>query len=221
MKKKVYRPAPTPSLHVQPLNLKQDQVIRSVENNALTIAVGSVGTGKTYVAVATAVKLWSQGRTRKLIFTRSNIPTGRTLGSFPGTVEEKLAPWLAPMLNVVRERAGADIFENQLRLGNFSMQPLETIRGASFDDSIILVDEAQNLTLEELKAVTTRIGTGSKLVLMGDPNQSDLRESALDKFSRLVVKHNLDAGVIRFTIDDIVRSDIVGQLARMFEVEGL
>ena len=135
------------------------------------------------------------------------------------TIGEKLEPWLAPMLSVLRERLGKGALEYYINKDKVQLQPLETIRGCSFDRTVLLVDEAQNLTLEELKALSTRLGTDSRLVLMGDPNQSDLKDSALLRFCSILERHAIPAPVIRFTTEDIVRSDIVGQLARAFEKE--
>ena len=210
-----------PAFNVIPKTTNQDYLMRSVENKVLTIATGPAGTGKTYCAGMIAAKLLLKGKINSIVLTRANVPTGRSLGHFPGTVEEKMAPWLAPIINVLKEGLGKG--DVDCRMGkSILIQPIETIRGQSFSDSIILVDEAQNLTMDEIKAITTRIGDNSKLVLMGDPAQSDVREGTdLSRFASLCYRGGIDAPVIEFGVNDIVRSDIVGDLVRMFYEKNL
>jgi len=205
-----------PAFNVVPKTQKQDDLMRAIEQSTLIIASGCAGTGKTYCAGMMAAKLLLKGEVNNLILTRANVPTGRSLGSFPGTVEEKMAPWLAPITSVLKEGLGRGDFE--CRMGkSIHIQPVETIRGQSFADSIVLVDESQNLTFDEIKAITTRIGEGSKLILMGDPDQSDVKNgNDLMHFAHMCHNNNIEVPIIQFTIDDIVRSDIVADLVRMF-----
>jgi phosphate starvation-inducible PhoH-like protein len=208
-----------PAFNVVPKTEKQDFLMRAIEQKTLIIASGCAGTGKTYCAGMMAAKLLLKGEASNIVLTRANVPTGRSLGSFPGTVEEKMAPWLAPITSVLSQGLGRGDFE--CRMGkSIHIQPIETIRGQSFAHSIILVDEAQNLTFEEIKAITTRIGEGSKLILMGDPDQSDVKNgNDLMKFATMCYNHDIDVPVIEFTVNDIVRSDIVADLVRMFYSE--
>ena len=120
------------------------------------------------------------------------------------------------MTSEIKKRLGREDYEAKRHSGQIDFHPLETIRGTSFEDTVILVDEAQNLTYEEVKAITTRIGEGSRMVLMGDPMQKDTRHSGLVEFKKIVEKFKLDIPVIEFTVDDIVRSDIVAQLVRAY-----
>lgn len=212
MNKRTVRPA----FNVVPKTQKQDQLMRAIEANTLIIASGCAGTGKTFCAGMMAAKLLLKGEVNNIIMTRANVPTGRSLGSFPGTVEEKMAPWLAPITSVLKEGLGSGDF--QCRMGkSIHIQPIETIRGQSFADSIILVDESQNLTFDEIKAITTRIGEGSKLILMGDPDQSDVKNgNDLMKFATMCYNHDIEVPIIEFVVDDIVRSDMVADLVRMF-----
>lgn len=195
--------------HIQPKSENQDLFLNAIRNNTVIVGIGPAGVGKTYLAVNEAINSLSKNSSRNIILSRSNMPTGRSLGSFPGDIKDKIEPWLAPMITEAKKRLGTSCYENQYRLGNIQYQPLETIRGCSFNNSDILFDEAQNLTYEEVKAITTRIGDRSRLVLMGDPFQSDLRQSGLMQFVDVMQKHGVDIPVVRFTADDIVRSDIV------------
>ena len=206
-----------PAIHIQPLTRTQDLFLEAYRSHQITISLGAAGVGKTYLGVNAAINDLANTKVyKKLILTRSNIPTGRTLGSFPGTVEEKLAPWLAPMLSEIKNRVGTNTYDCWLRSGKIELQPLETIRGRSYDNAIILVDEAQNLTPEEIKAISTRVGANAKLVLMGDIAQRDIQNSGLIFLLETVARHNVDIPLIIFEIEDIVRSDIVADLVKAF-----
>jgi phosphate starvation-inducible PhoH-like protein len=210
------------NFHIQPKNANQAHLLNAIEDYDLIVAFGPAGTGKTFVSCSKVAQLFnSTGLYDRIVLTRANVPTGNSLGHFPGDIREKLAPWLAPMTSVLKGCLGAGRFEMLLGRDMISMQPLETIRGQSFERTLILVDEAQNLNMEEIKAVTTRMGEGSKMILMGDPNQSDVDNGmALLKFTDMCSKFGVEVPVIQFTVEDIVRSDIVGQLVRMFAAGG-
>src|SRR6056300_672712 len=203
--------------HVIPKNEKQDLLIRSIKLNPITVTIGCAGTGKTYCSAGTVAQLYMKGRYKKIVLTRANVPTGKTLGHFPGTIQEKMTPWLMPMLEVLSKAFGKSKFEYLLNKGQIEIQPIETIRGRSYDNALVLVDEAQNLCIDELKAITTRIGENSKLILLGDPAQSDVHDGeALDEFVEMCHHYSIEAPIVRFTTDHIVRSDIVAQLVKMF-----
>jgi phosphate starvation-inducible PhoH-like protein len=210
------RPLVEKAVHIQPKTENQDRLIRAVEQHQLVVTIGPAGVGKTYCAVNAAVNLLVQGKVKKLVLVRANIPTGKTLGSFPGDIYDKLGPWLAPMTSEIKKRLGANDYDAKRHSGQIEFHPLETIRGASFENTIILVDESQNLTYEEVKAITTRIGEGSKMILMGDPMQKDTRDSGLVEFKKIITRFNLEVPLIEFTVDDIVRSDLVAQLVKAY-----
>lgn len=207
--------------HIEPKTQLQDNFLRSLRDPTLqlVIGVGPAGTGKTYCAASSAASQFLAGRYKRIIVTRPNVSTGRSLGFFPGTPEEKLAIWLAPVLNVLKLHLSNGRYQYNLGKGNILMQPLEVIRGASFEDSIILVDESQNLTREEIKALSTRVGEGSKLVFLGDPNQKDLKDSGLVWFLDLCERYQVNHGSTHFTSEDIVRSGLTKQLVQAFEQE--
>src|SRR5210317_480199 len=208
--------------HVIPKNEKQDLLIRSIKLNPITVTIGCAGTGKTYCSAGTVAQLYMKGRYKKIVLTRANVPTGKTLGHFPGTIQEKMTPWLLPMLEVLENAFGKSKFEYLLNKGQIEIQPIETIRGRSYDNALVLVDEAQNLCIDELKAITTHIGENTKLILMGDPAQSDERNGKdLVEFCWKVKKAGIDLPVIEFGVNDIVRSDIVADLVKMFIEERL
>lgn len=210
------------AFHIQPKNETQQFLLDCINNSVMTVCVGPAGTGKTYCTGMKTAQMYLKGGYDKIILSRPNIATGKSLGYFPGSVEEKMEPWLKPITTVLSDAFGSGKYRYMYEKGKIQIQPLETIRGQSFRDSIIIIDEAQNLTIEELKAVTTRVGENSKLILMGDPAQSDLRKSDdLNRFVDLCFKHNIDMPIVRFGLKDIVRSDIVASLCKMFYKEGL
>lgn len=210
------------SLHIQPKTATQDYLINCIENSTMSVVIGPAGVGKTYITAMCAAKMFLNNEIKQIVITRPNVATGRSIGYFPGTVEEKMAPWLAPVLNTLREALGKGKFEYCIEKGQIQLQPIETIRGQSFERSFVIVDESQNLCMEEIKAITTRLGDMSKLVMMGDPHQSDLSHGAdLMRFAELCVRNNIEIPVVRFGVEDIVRSDVVARLVKMFLKENI
>ena len=210
--------------NVLPKNDKQDRLIRSIKEYPITVTMGCAGTGKTYCSAGTVAQLFQSSANGydKVVLTRANVPTGKTLGHFPGTIEEKMEPWLMPMLEVLKKAFGKGKFEYMRNKGQIEIQPIETIRGRSYENALVLVDEAQNLCMDELKAITTRIGENTKLVLMGDPAQSDVKNGRdLVEFTYKCKKAGIAMPVVEFGVNDIVRSDIVADLVKMFIEEGI
>jgi len=140
----------------------------------------------------------------------------------PGSLEEKTYPWALPVLDVLIKHLGKGAVETGIKSGNIEMAPLALMRGRSFENAFIIVDETQNITTHELKMLLTRVGENSTIVLNGDVQQSDLKEAdGLSKVIHLAKKHLLPVSVIEFGVDDIVRSDICAQWVRVFMKENL
>ena len=147
---------------------------------------------------------------------------GKDIGYLPGTLEEKCAPWALPVIDVLQKHLTKGVVETGLKNENIEVAPLALMRGRSFENTFVIVDEAQNITLPELKMLVTRIGEGSKLVLNGDVQQSDLKEAdGLSKITHYAKKHMLPIPIIEFTIDDVVRSDICKEWIKVFTEEGI
>jgi phosphate starvation-inducible PhoH-like protein len=198
----------------------QKKFIYSLTHNDLIIAKGIAGTGKSYVATAFACKCMVDGRFDTIVLTRANIPTGRSIGFFPGTVEDKLRPWLAQNLAYISEFVGTPVMDIWIKNNQIQMVPIETMRGRSFSNACVICDESQNLTLEEIKCITTRIGDNSKLIMCGDGSQSDLKESAFERFAELLTEYKLNrTSIITFTIEDCLRSGLCSDLLFMFNKE--
>jgi len=196
---------------VKPLNFIQAEYLRAIQSNQIVFGVGSAGTGKTYVAATYAAGELFHRRIQKIILTRPNVETGRGLGFLPGTLEEKYAPYLEPFDNVFARSLGKGFYEYALKAKTIEPKPLGFMRGATFDNCIVLLDEAQNATKEEMKMLLSRIGKNCKMIISGDVDQSDIPDSGLsDAIHRLDGIPDIE--VVRFMDDDIVRSKMCKQI---------
>ncbi len=200
----------------------QGDLISALTNSNQVFILGPAGTGKTYVTATFAADLYITKDIDKIVITRPHITVGKDIGYLPGTLEEKTYPWALPVLDVLIKHLGKGAVETGIKNGNIEMAPLALMRGRSFDNSFIIVDETQNITTHELKMLLTRVGEGSKIVLNGDVQQSDLPSGdGLSKVIHLAKKHMMPVPVIEFGIDDIVRSDICAQWVKVFLKEGI
>jgi phosphate starvation-inducible PhoH-like protein len=203
---------------IRPLNANQADYLDALRASPQVIVLGPAGTGKTWIAATHAADLYRAGQVRKIILTRPNVPCGRSLGFFPGSLEEKFAPWTAPVTEAIRERMGAGAYDIALKKGDIEMAPFEVMRGRSWKDAFVLLDEAQNATAAEIKMFLTRIGEDCSVVINGDVSQCDLDQtSGLKVVLDLVASRRLPVPVIEFTLADIVRSGICAMWARAFE----
>jgi phosphate starvation-inducible PhoH-like protein len=212
-----------PEIDFAPKTQVQSELFHDLDNNSLIVALGPAGTGKTFTCCTKAAIWLVRGCIQKIVLARANVSTGKSLGAIPGTLEEKLEPWMLPMTDILRQHLQNGFYEYCVRKDKIEVVSLETIRGRSFDHAMILVDEAQQLTLDELKAITTRVGEGSVLVLMGDPKQTDIaNKSGLMQFVDLLQRYNPEeCSVLEFMMEDIVRSNICANMVRMFYKAGL
>ena len=198
-----------------PKNPAQKNYIECIKRFPQVFVTGPAGTGKTYIAAAIAADMFLRKEVSKVILTRPNIPAGKSLGFFAGSIEEKIAPWVVPLTEVLEQRLGKGRFEVALKRKDIEIVPFEVMRGRSFNDAFVILDEGQNLTPHEMKMFTTRVGENTKVVVNGDLLQHDLKEtSGLAKAIDLVFKCNIDAAVCHFTHEDVVRSGICAQWTR-------
>lgn len=205
-----------------PINDKQKELLDSLKSNNQIFILGPAGTGKTYVTATYAADLYTLKEIDRIVITRPHVAVGKDIGFLPGTLEEKTYPWALPVLDVLQKHLGKGTVDTAIKNGNIEMAPLALMRGRSFDNAFIIVDETQNITIHELKMLLTRVGEGSKIVLNGDAQQSDLKEGdGLSKAIHLAKKHMLPVPVVEFGVDDIVRSDICAEWVKVFMAEGL
>lgn len=201
----------------------QGQMISQVQTKDITIVTGPAGTGKTYIAAGLAAEMLSNKEVDKIIITRPMVACGEDIGFLPGEKDEKYAPWVAPVIDVLEERLGKSYVEYLIKYDRIIMSPLQFMRGASLKDAFIICDEAQNITPDQMKMFLTRIGEGSKMIIDGDVKQSDLIDrrgvkqiSGLeDAISRLKSIHQI--GFVEFTREDIVRHGITRKILDAYE----
>jgi phosphate starvation-inducible PhoH-like protein len=192
---------------VEPLNFIQGEYLDAIKHNDIVFGIGSAGTGKTFIAASYAASELFHRRIDKVILTRPNVETGRGLGFLPGTLEEKYAPYLLPFDSIFTKALGKGFYEYCLKNKDIEPTPLGFLRGTTFDNCIVLVDEAQNCSKEEMKMLLSRIGKNCKMILSGDTEQSDIPNSGLeDAVTRLEGISGIE--VIEFLDEDIVRSAI-------------
>ena len=193
--------------------------VEAIKENTIVLGIGPAGTGKTYLAVAMAVKAFREHKIKKIILTRPAVEAGEKLGFLPGDLQDKVDPYLRPLYDALFDMFGAESFARQQERGIIEVAPLAYMRGRTLDDSFIILDEAQNCTMEQLKMFLTRFGEGSKVVVTGDITQIDLpeeRKSGLKRITEILAEvENID--VIQLSNKDVVRHKLVKDIVKAFE----
>lgn len=178
----------------------------------ITFAVGEFGTGKTFVPAATAADAFIAGEIDKILITRPSVGCDEELGFLPGTLEEKIAPWAKPVVEVLIERMGAGHVEYLLKVGKIEIAPLGLLRGRTFTNAFVMLDEAQNTTPKQMKLFLSRIGEGTTMVIDGDMEQKDIdgKSGLEDAIARF--KGHPAFGYVEFGVEDIVRSGVAKEI---------
>jgi phosphate starvation-inducible protein PhoH and related proteins len=203
---------------IKPLNPTQADYLDALRTSPQVIVLGPAGTGKTWIAATHAADLFRNRQITKIILTRPNVPCGRSLGYFPGSLEDKFAPWAVPVTEAIKERIGKAAYEIALKRGDIEMVPFEVMRGRSWKNAFILLDEAQNASPAEIKTFLTRIGEDCTVVVNGDVSQCDLpQESGLRAIIHLIKSQALPVPMIEFTREEIVRSGVCAMWVRAFD----
>ncbi len=197
----------------------QQNYMRAIQKNTVTLGVGPAGTGKTYLAVAAAVAAFRERTVNRIILTRPAVEAGERLGFLPGDLQNKVDPYLRPLYDALYDMLGPENFQKYQERGSIEVAPLAYMRGRTLDDSFIILDEAQNTTKEQMKMFLTRLGFGSKIVITGDVTQIDLPE---DKTSGLkdairVLDGVEDIAICRLTSADVVRHALVQKIINAYE----
>ena len=201
---------------LEPKSYNQNLYVSSIEKNDITFCTGPSGTGESFICAGVSAKKLVQQEVRQIIITRPLVATGKEIGSLPGDVSEKILPYLKPMEENLKFFL-KDYYSDSLNYGRIRYEPLELMRGATFHDSIMILDEAQNCTSEQIKMFITRMGENSKVIINGDVMQTDLnKKSGLNYcINRL---RNIDGvGIIKFNYEDIQRNGIIGKVLEALE----
>ncbi len=204
---------------VVPRNKHQGQYLESITNNTITVGLGPAGSGKTYLATYMALLYHWSKEVKRLVITRPAVEAGEKLGFLPGTLDDKLDPYMRPIYDSLYDLIGIEAVRDKVDRGHIEIAPLAYMRGRTFNNCFIILDEAQNATIDQLKMVSTRLGENCKLVIDGDPDQSDLtngKEASLRTLSTIFADVP-DIGVVEFEEEDIVRHQIVMDVVRAFQ----
>lgn len=204
---------------ISPRNANQQKMVESFEHHDLTFALGPAGTGKTYIAIALAVRALKNKEVRKLILSRPAVEAGEKLGFLPGDMKDKIDPYLQPLYDALEDMVPSLKLKEYMDAGTIQIAPLAFMRGRTLNDAVIILDEAQNTTTQQMKMFLTRLGMNSKMVVTGDVTQIDLpRTTRSGLLSALrILKGVKGIGVIEYGKKDIVRHPLVQRIVDAYE----
>ncbi len=196
----------------------QKKYVDAINKNTIVFGVGPAGTGKTYLAVAIAVTAYKNKEIQKIILTRPAVEAGEKLGFLPGDLQNKVDPYLRPLYDALQEMFGLETYQKLIERGVIEIAPLAYMRGRTLSDSFIILDEAQNTTIEQMKMFLTRMGEGSRMVITGDVTQIDLpdgKKSGL-KHAVSILKDVKGIQTVNLTYKDVVRHPLVSEIIKAY-----
>ncbi len=204
---------------IKPKTKTQISYLDNIWNKIITFGIGVSGTGKTYLATAAAIDFLKKRKIYRIILARPIVEAGEKLGYLPGNFNQKIDPYLCPIYDVLFEILGPDYNEKYISHNIIEVVPLAYMRGRTFNDSFIILDEAQNTTISQMKMFLTRLGFNSKAVINGDLSQIDLPKTIYSglKHAINICKDLNDVGIVYFDIKDIMRSSIVANIVKAYE----
>jgi len=203
---------------IRPKTAGQKEYVESIDKNTIVFGIGPAGTGKTYLAMAKAVQALQRKEVSRIILTRPAVEAGERLGFLPGTLSEKIDPYLRPLFDALHEMLDPDAVPRMIATGTIEVAPLAYMRGRTLNDSFIILDEAQNTTAEQMKMFLTRLGFNSKMVVTGDITQVDLQGgvSGLRVASRVLANVD-DVHFSRMSSADVIRHPLVGKIVDAYD----
>ena len=199
--------------------LNQKRYVDAIDNNTIVFGIGPAGTGKTYLAVAKAVQALQAKRINRIVLTRPAVEAGERLGFLPGTLSEKIDPYLRPLYDALHDMIDPDSIPRLITSGTIEIAPLAYMRGRTLNDSFIILDEAQNTSAEQMKMFLTRLGFGSTMVVTGDVTQVDLPGGTTSGLRVVtdILEGIDDVAFCRLTSHDVVRHKLVGRIVDAYE----
>ena len=208
-----------PRRTLAPRSAAQADYMRKLAGNELTFGVGPAGTGKTYLAVAHAASAYLRGEVERLILSRPAVEAGERIGFLPGDMKEKVDPYLRPLYDALYDVMHADQVDRRIASGDIEIAPLAFMRGRTLTRAHVILDEAQNATIGQMKMFLTRLGEGSRMTVTGDPSQTDLPDARASGLAdALDLLPGIDSvAVTRFTGEDVVRHRLVGEIVRAYD----
>lgn len=204
---------------IRPKTANQKRYVDAIEDHTITFGIGPAGTGKTYLAMAMAVAALQAKKINRIILTRPAVEAGEHLGFLPGTLSEKIDPYLRPLFDALHDMIDIDSIPRLMQSGIIEVAPLAYMRGRTLNDAFVILDEAQNTTPEQMKMFLTRLGFGSKMVVTGDVTQIDLpggQHSGL-KVIRDILKDIDDIAFLELTAEDVVRHRLIGDIVKAYD----
>ncbi len=213
----------TPKKSVIPRSEKQKKYVTALRNSEIIISSGPAGTGKTYLAVAIALTMLLDKKIERIILSRPAVEAGERLGFLPGDMREKVDPYLRPLYDALYDLLDFEKIQKRIEIGDIEIAPLAFMRGRTLKNSFAILDEAQNATDTQIKMFLTRIGENSKIVINGDPSQTDLPNKSLSglKRSKDILGHLREVSIIDFDHTDVVRHPLVSKIVRAYSDKNL
>lgn len=204
---------------VAPRSANQSAYIEAMRSHEMVFGIGPAGTGKTFLAVAAAVEMYRANEVERLIFTRPAVEAGERLGFLPGDMLEKIDPYLRPIYDALRELMPGETIQKKMASGDIEIAPLAFMRGRTLKNAFIILDEAQNTTTMQMKMFLTRMGQGSRMVITGDPTQTDLPNGTGSglRDAMHILKDVPEVAFIHFDKNDVVRHRLVGKIIAAYE----
>ncbi|HJG44652.1 PhoH family protein [Corynebacterium phoceense] len=204
---------------VRPKTVGQSEYVRAIDNNTVVFGIGPAGSGKTYLAVAKAVQALHNKDVSRIILTRPAVEAGEKLGFLPGTLNDKIDPYLRPLYDALRDMLDPEIIPKLMEAGIIEVAPLAYMRGRTLNDAFVILDEAQNTTPAQMKMFLTRLGFGSKIVVTGDISQVDLPRGQVSglRIVRRILDGIDDIYFADLGADDVVRHQLVGRIVGAYD----
>ena len=204
---------------VRPKTVGQSEYVQAIDDNTVVFGIGPAGSGKTYLAVAKAVQALQTKQVSRIILTRPAVEAGEKLGFLPGTLNDKIDPYLRPLYDALRDMLDPEMIPKLMEAGIIEVAPLAYMRGRTLNDAFVILDEAQNTTPAQMKMFLTRLGFGSKIVVTGDVSQVDLPHGQVSglRIVRRILRNVEDIHFADLGAKDVVRHQLVGRIVNAYE----